>query len=257
MRQANDNPAHNDMDLLLFSYMEGELTADQVKALDSLLAEDPDLQHELTAWQETVITAEEWDTTALEQSLLMPEVPMGVTSTLPGNFIYSAMVASFIVLSSVFVNTSPLNHPTKQVVPVKKGLNTVAINTAQESAEILVPAAPAEQAAVALAIRQNTGLKNASVTKELTQFIIEPLLPITSMELPEVTSQHTLLVSNTLQPIQPKQLIAKAKPAAPKLSRKQRRTIEKHKENARNQRKADEFMKGNVPYVVPLNPKYF
>ncbi len=41
------------------------------------------------------------------------------------------------------------------------------------------------------------------------------------------------------------------------LSRRQGRTIMRMKEKARQQRQADQFLKGNVPYVVPLNSENF
>jgi hypothetical protein len=41
------------------------------------------------------------------------------------------------------------------------------------------------------------------------------------------------------------------------LTRKQQRAIARMKRKAIEQRKASEFLKGNVPYVVPLNPNSF
>ena len=40
-------------------------------------------------------------------------------------------------------------------------------------------------------------------------------------------------------------------------TRKQRRQLARRKEKALQARKADAFRKGNVPYVVPLNPRNF
>jgi hypothetical protein len=40
-------------------------------------------------------------------------------------------------------------------------------------------------------------------------------------------------------------------------TRKQQRAVARMRRRAVQQRKANEFLKGNVPYVVPLNPNSF
>jgi hypothetical protein len=55
-----------------------------------------------------------------------------------------------------------------------------------------------------------------------------------------------------------KQPVKKVKvPVTKTLTRQQRRAIARMKRRALEQRKANEFLKGNIPYVVPLNPNSF
>ncbi|MBD0256375.1 MAG: hypothetical protein ICV83_11710, partial [Cytophagales bacterium] len=55
-----------------------------------------------------------------------------------------------------------------------------------------------------------------------------------------------------------KQPVKRVKVLAPRtLTRQQQRAIARMKRRAIQRRKANEFLKGNVPYVVPLNPNSF
>jgi hypothetical protein len=80
---------------------------------------------------------------------------------------------------------------------------------------------------------------------------VDPLAPVATLQAvpaPEETG---------LGPVR-EQPVKKVKvPVAKTLTRQQRRAVARMKRRAVQQREANEFLKGNVPYVVPLNSNNF
>jgi hypothetical protein len=80
---------------------------------------------------------------------------------------------------------------------------------------------------------------------------VDPLAPVATLQavpVPEGTELVTV----------PEQPVKKVKvPVVKTFTRQQRGAIARMKRRAIQQRKANEFLKGNVPYVVPLNPNNF
>ncbi len=253
MRQANYTPENHDKDFLLFSYLEGDLTEEQAKELDSMLAKDPDLQHELECWQDSRISAELYDTTALEQSMIRHEAITASTIQETSNRFYTLASIPVTVLIMVCINFCPLNH--SAMLPVQFTVAQQTIEAYASTQYSTLENTGSDQSNMAVPV------KPANISKANLQPAHIPV-DISVMEYAEAKQVQPLAIAEPvstalLQPVNQHYKVPKAKPTAPVLSRKQKRAIEKMKERVRNQRNADEFMKGNEPYVVPLNTKYF
>lgn len=241
------NPMENDesLDLLLFQYVEGELTADQTRQLEMELATNATLQEELNAWRAAFVEADYYDTRTLEEKLLVK----------PAGWFYarsSTWVFVLLLVASWF-RLSPEPTEYQAVIPVKPSSasptlvpfpTTTIPMESKKSPEFRSPTVVETQRVIVPEILSFERTKPAPAMTE-----IQPLEPkrMGSIDSLEAVSPHLAIhITQAKAGAQPK-----------KLTRQQQRQIIRLKEQARQQRQANEFMKGNVPYVVPLHSTNF
>ncbi|QHT67951.1 hypothetical protein GXP67_15540 [Rhodocytophaga rosea] len=234
-------------ELLLFNYLEGNLSQEETKELESRLLTDVSLQTELSYWRESFVEADSYDTTSLELTLLKPEaLPIRRLGSLQA--IIAALLASLLSLVAVplavkspymfhtYTVSSLLPEKTQQPV-TSPGLNE---NTPVKQ--------HIKQMPLIQAIPARTNLTYATPQ----QIVVTPLPVLKLRALPKNEINELALLAQKEIKMQ-----WKKKPAARTLSGKERRQIARMKERALQQRKASEFSKGQVPYVVPLNTNNF
>lgn len=240
MKPAFEDSDEND--LLLFHYLEGNLSADEEKELEQALLTDVSLQTELGYWRESYVEADAYDTTILESKLLLPENTAVQTS---GSLqaIIATLLASLLSLIPV---TLSVNSP-------ELWRDYVAPPFSKTKSEQLIQASLSEDSDKKQPLVQEKPFKQIlQMYTASRQMIIEPLpaLPVTL--LPESkTDRLDLLKAKEIK------IHWQKKPAIPMLSRKERRQIARMKERALQRRIQNEFLKGRVPYVVPLNTNNF
>ncbi|EMR03096.1 anti-sigma factor [Cesiribacter andamanensis] len=240
-------------DLLLFDYLEGNLPEEKAAMLEQALAADPALQAALSSWQASVVAEPYYPTGQLEAALLkIPQASPGLS--------YSGLAWSVVLL--LLLSLMPAAHYPLQLPPAhaeqqaqdlaKDSLHQPPQKLQEAAPPLSDAASPIEQAA-ASSIGSRQPLQAAS---PLLQSPVVPLaeqLPVLDKQAPAEVQ-----VQRVLPPLYP--LPAKAQPRqiAPKqISRQQARQIRHMKEKALRQKQANEFMKGNRPYVVPLDTKNF
>lgn len=236
-------------DLLLFDYLEGNLSEDKTAMLQQALAADPALQAELNSWQAGVVTAAFYPTGQLEEELLkIPQASPGLT--------YSGLAWSLVLLLLLSLLPSadhPLllqsgqeeKQPQQQVQDGQQQPLPEVVAPAREAAGTLAEASRSSNASLPLQAQSPAPLQpEIARVEELP--LLEPLSP---------EEEQVRLLVPKLQPLpameQPRQIAPK------QISRQQARQIRKMKEKALQQRQANEFIKGNRPYVVPLEQKNF
>jgi hypothetical protein len=232
-------------DWLLFQYVEGELDDAQVRQMETQLAADEALREELTLWEEAFVEDETYDTYALEARLRIADTSSWVYFRTGIGMLVVWLMASFsfptatqfhkqhvtipataekIVKPSLPATTNPAPIPLVTDLPARKtNGNILRIHPKDESKDtqplrVYAPALP----------------------------LLEPSVQLKPDSTEPATYHWQVKTVNRVAKTQPK-----------KLTRQEQRQQMRMKEKARQQRQANEFMKGNVPYVVPLNSTNF
>ena len=245
MKPSEKDWDENTIDLLLFEYLEGQLSVEQAKKLQEKLVSDVCLQAELAHWQDAFFNADFLPTEALEKNLLKEEAKtLGSTSI---GFIWG-----FLLLTSVF-SFFPLS--TKKGGPMSSKLHTnptseifhqqAIINNSQNQT---LPIKTTSQVVPKQEIKRNfeEGRKNS-----LRNIKIEDL-PTVAILSPQINPSNIAILKAGLGKTQTKKSVT-----VRKISGKERRKIERMKEKGLQRRIANKFVKGRVPYVVPLDTKNF
>jgi hypothetical protein len=266
MNPSVNDPGEQATDKLLFQYLEGELTNEQTKTLEAWLVADPALRSELELWQAAFVTPDAHDTAALEARLLQEPVPpagIPVSRWLPGLVLVAVLFLSVPLLTErELVRKKPLHVP-----PAARQAKELPRPAPVMGASVGIPGRASQPAPAALG--QGVADHTVPVSKtsrpaaeDQTEVVspspapvpmaaVDPLAPVATLQavpVPEGTELVTV----------PEQPVKKVKVAVVKtFTRQQRGAIARMKRRAIQQRKANEFLKGNIPYVVPLNPNSF
>jgi hypothetical protein len=259
MNPSVNNRDEGMTDRLLFEYLEGELSPERAKALEERLAADPALRGELELWQASFVEPDFYNTQALEKGLVKAPVKV------PGS------AASGWMLGLVLLVTSFLLAPLvmeKEPSTVRERVATVAAGAAGNSVDgepAVVknrpnpPATPGTRELSKVTRRKTSPGREASEkrfaqTKQGSAFLTAEIRPLTPIITPERAAVPADLSAGRVKVLQ----VQLKKVTLPKvLSRRQQRAIARMKERARQQREANKFLKGNIPYVVPLNSNSF
>ncbi len=254
MTSPEEMPEDN-ADLLLFQYVEGELDAQQTRQLEQRLAADAVLREELNLWRESFVRADFQDTTELEKTLLAGKPTHGLRFNLSNCVL-------LLLLAAMLFRPAPATKE-KLARPVGSQAETPVTF---ELGNKLAPApseAGAKKKLVAVHGRLSRPSKPLTLaepgfpeTRENNQMRLEtlelpPLKPRLAPETETVAIQPTDW-TDELARVKPKGFVAPKKQTG-----QQRRQIIRMKEKALQQRQANEFLKGNIPYVVPLKTDDF
>ncbi|MES2733030.1 MAG: hypothetical protein V4714_14875 [Bacteroidota bacterium] len=242
---VSENGAEENNDLLIFEYLEGDLSADKALAFERQLASDPALQMKLEQWKGTVVTQDFYDTQHLEEKLLQytGEVGKRINSIVIG--VMLSFLCSLLPLSLEKGKSMPI-QPIRLPSPIIAGsLKESVVETnkrallAKAFSPIVLPAKTTQE--LITPVRQS---------RKMTEL---ELLQPRQLVLPVISSMGT---PNELE-VKMK-VVTIQKPLAKRMiTRKQAWKTKRMKEKARQQREADQFLKGHVPYVVPLNTTNF
>lgn len=232
------NQDENDLDNLLFAYVEGELTGGQRQQLEARLASDAALRAELELWKESFVAQAFYDTQKLEASLLREPVKPVNTRTSTYVFVVMLMTSllSFLPLAT--------EKETRQT-PEQINLLTPAIAAENDTEET-------ESPVISPVARNERVIRETPAEIFLTEKVNYAVLPKR-----QLLPLQVIAIVPRMPVANPKKIVVKKPVVVPELTRKQRRAISKMKEKARQRRLANEFLKGNVPYVVPLNSRNF
>ena len=167
-------------DLLLFDYLEGNLTEARAQELEMALATDPALRAELESWKESFVVQEFYPTGALEEQLLQ---------VVPKPFSFSGPAAGFmlVLLTSLF-SFLPIEDQAENKVFSKAAiviaLPPVGDNTKEQ--EVVEPEKKPKPAQASVQLASSIP---ATATGAEAQMALEPVdaavLPLISGRVPE------------------------------------------------------------------------
>lgn len=238
--------ASDEYDQIIFDYLEGNLSPNEREAFEILMSSSETLSSRTSEWKATYLTDKApLDTTGLE-GIIMTSFKKS-----KWHYTFNSITAAVIILSflpmrlsdapSTFLPTSTLNLKdsieTKDIVLVE---SCKSINAFAKKATVMVKVR--SQLMVALPKKtQENGIISEPVVAEMPSIkTIVPLLDVPKISIPEVKVRR---VGNH------KKIIHR--------SSKERRDINRKKRNAHQKNIEKEFMKGNIPYVVPLDVTSF
>jgi len=236
-------------EMRIFDYLEGNLSESEISEFDNDLSNETNLEEELSEWEKAYLVADDYDTIALEANI--------IKSTFPR---YSILryLNIFLVFSIIFVSgheiqsgetaaNNSLNSFEKNSIDIYQPNRRIPINNQKKVPKAL--SSIQELRGVKQNKEVNTKIK--ALEKEFqTAFV----LAINHLELkPYGYGEMKLITFDKLTP--------SSKSVKRKLSRQEikyrAKQIRKFKAKELQRRQAVEFMKGNTPYVVPIDMKRF
>ena len=235
------------MDELLFEYLEGTLSEEQVTELERRLATDSTLRQELEHWKEAFVDQDFYDTQLLEESLRQPTTRM---ITIPTSALLVALLTSALSVFPIaavkesIVQTSPVVMPAPVVAPATSEMAAVAKQLPPAVIKPRFPRVLLPPLKPATISPPRAASENVSPAEKLQPRMLPPGVRLPNAD---ISALETRMTGVHLE----KAAVARV------LTRKERRQIERMKEKARQERAANEFLKGQVPYVVPLNTNNF
>ena len=250
MKMNDHKFSEQDPDLRIFDYLEGNLPPSLTSQLESQATYDDSLEEELNSWKATFIEQEFHNTELLEQKL--HQIPSVINKNVTTNFYFPSIAILTIMLSFTPLSFERYNNVASEHVVTLESKD-IGKSEKQNLSPDLSNFAPiidikevADRATIMSPIDKHT-----EENREFSE--ISPLEP-----LKEAESNHSVYINTKIafvkEPVEKSNSVPKNE--APKRSKKMRRAIEKFKEKALQERRAMEFIKGNKPYVVPLNTNF-
>jgi hypothetical protein len=237
--------SEEDIDIMLFDYLEGNLPEDEIKLIESQIASDPLIKEELTLWESSYIREDFFDTSVVESSILRKKIPSF-------NFTFylnSVLVCCLCFLSGTNFNAHSdtyalLNMP----APIPIELKSENRNSKLPELKSLLTTGPLPASAPSgkLKFNEKPNMMQANNFMEFTQ-----LSSIKKIEMEVIGfSKNPPSKLNLLRE-------KKATTLSRKSIRRHDRSLRKMQNKAARERMATKFIKGNIPYVVPIDPNNF
>lgn len=249
--KKDQNDLYNDeIDKLLFDYLEGDLSLEATTALEERFTYDANLKEELKSWTESYIEQDFYPTELLEEKISH--------NTFKNRKVYTE---SYILIVAVLTSCLSFIHFTiekeqKQLLPQMQSKNIVkveekeAVVTDQPVNNTFNPDPVGEKSIVVDEIKKEE-IFNQVKEKRITYSKIEPL-PLSDFSLDGVSIKEDI----KRLPVKPKKPEKAKKEYSSKISKKEQRAIERSKEKALQKRIEEKYLRGRKAYVVPLNPNF-
>lgn len=250
MKVPQENSAQNELDSLLFEYLEGKLPDAQRLELEAKLSQELDLQVEWDCWMESVVEQDFYPSKQLESILMeIPAKPWYAT------FYFNVFLGVLMVGMFSFL---PLSKKEEAAIAAIKWValsdevQTIADQEGLLAAEEAIPFAP-EKIISSEKIMEKLMVKPApEVPTEAESF---PLHNFSAIR--RLAPESSKALSAALIPETGLKKVRVTKARTPSVSRGEARKLAKMKDKAIRERMAREFRKGRRAYVVPLNTKNF
>jgi hypothetical protein len=232
----------NEQDELIFDFLEGNLSPDEKEAFLILKDESEVLSRQVRLWENTYLQEPLPSIEALENKLLI-RVDNGSRG------FSSRIYLLFIMMLAI--------------LPIVGDKQEASIRTSRIAhVEITEPLVHKQELQyfqrIPKAVEKRKNVARKQQTRETTPVDTAQFQP--SASVPDIKVDELRVSQDlTLQKISVAKLRVKksAMTFRKQWSGKERRAIRKKKRKDSNARQAGEFMKGNVPYVVPLNSNNF
>jgi hypothetical protein len=252
MKPSAEDWENLELDKLLFEYLEGNLPEEQARELEQKAASDTLLGTELEYWKETKVLAEFYDTSLLEEKLLQvgsvpTKQPVEATKNTNAPFYVFAWLVCVcsvwpIKLKKEKIDSAP--EYTYEITVMEKN-NSILPLIAQ------VPEASSRNKS------PETQKEDLPISTSISTESKKPYFPNLRKLEPGQLAVSPKLHEVSIPVSASKKLRPTKAPATKIITRKQARQIAHMKEKGLQRRMANEFLKGRVPYVVPLNTQNF
>jgi hypothetical protein len=243
---------HEALDEVVFDYLEGNLTAEEKEAFEVLMNESEVTTYHVKLWQNTYVAETLPSVEALEQRLLRP-VSGNVVSDVS---IWQRLLMMLVMTSTalIFQNTSGKFENSRETVYSSHRNEPITKSTVVDE-PILVDESECPGGEVTV---HNGNAGKQAVQTERGVFIER--FQSARLNAPDINTMPL----KELRQEQGREFVILRMPAKISVTSSQRRftaaerrAINKRRRDEEERRKAMKFLKGNVPYVVPLKSNNF
>ena len=250
MKLNDQNISEHDLDLHIFEYLEGNLSPDLASELESQATFDDSLEEELNCWKATVFEQDFHNTELLEKKLY--EIPSIHNKNVTSSTYFPTLAILTLMLSFVPLSFERYNNGTVEHI-----VHLESNDTGKSDKNPDLPNLSNFEPKINVSKEGNkTAKRGLTVQPYEDRWEFEEITPLEPLK--EAESIYTASMNTKIafvdEPAEKSISILKRK--GPKRDGKTRRSIERFKEKALQERRAMEFMKGNRPYVVPLNSNF-
>lgn len=231
------------IDKMLFNYLEGNFSDEKALQVEREIASDPLIREELNLWKSSYIHDDFYGTSVIENSLLQKHHPFNPITL----FLNSILVIGIAFISGTSTKTdlfsmpsSPIIQPIEIIAIVPKSTMAKINSKPEVKIHVLKSNSKIEP--------ENDGLLSHLITQDNKQEHIPSIekLPIDLNKY--AINPHQFIIEPKLDP---------PTKAIKKIDRKTLRAYRKLKRKAERNRMASKFIKGDIPYVVPVNTNNF
>jgi hypothetical protein len=231
------------LDMMLFDYLEGNYSEERASQIEKEIASDPLIQEELSLWKSTYIQAAWPDTSVLEATLVQKSIP-SLNFTF---FLNSILVICLTFFSSTNTPVDPLFESSHELfhadeLSAKKPVFLITNELEWPEIGMINDSPPIE----------TSNIRETELIQEVNQTVSIASLPALENISPGFNDFSTTAPLSMVE-----RANTKPTPITKKIDRKTSRAYRKMLNKGRNDRMAKEFMKGDVPYVVPVDPSNF
>jgi hypothetical protein len=235
----------NEQDELIFDFLEGNLSHDEEEAFLILKEESELLNRQVRLWQNTYLEEPLPSVELLERKLMIETVRHTV------NFSGRIYMVLMIMLTYVTLSgDSVQKHVPDIITKVTHDNISVPYETTDQASEIIFDCTEEDN----IAVKRTVETQAKVFAKNDRTIDQSAILSTPNLEALFKTEQVTLKKIEIRKDKIQKQAFSVTKK---KWSRREMRLIRQKLWQDNHTRKANEFLKGNVPYVVPLNSNNF
>jgi hypothetical protein len=237
------------IDEVIFDYLEGNLSAEEKEAFEVILNESEVTSYQVKLWQKTYVEEALPSVEMLEKRLLRPAAETVVTAV----SFWQKLFMVLVIVSTAAVFQEFQDHTdsdSKLLSPVKNidqtFLNENPTNVPEECTSFVVKRVVKAPADIKPEVHSEIVAPLSSVVLNSANINTLALKSI-SMDVPYKADFNLVEAGSKVSRIT----------SVRKYTGAERRSIRKKKRKEEERRMATEFMKGNVPYVVPLKSNNF
>ena len=227
------------MDRVMFDYLEGELSGEERHQLEVEALHNDVLREELELWQSSYVDSEFYDTSLLEGSLVsIPKITPFSSFTF---YLNSILIIAISFISSTKVQLEP------EMLTVRNTFTATRIEAKIPELKPgeFVPVSPTTLNGIPETYSSNDPAFDLSFDREEIDFEIMEMHPMVWSDL-QMNPEGKVEIKALKVPVKLREK-----------DRKKLRQIERMKGRAERERRAAEFMRGNIPYVVPIDTQNF
>jgi hypothetical protein len=240
---------HEAIDEVIFDYLEGNLSAEEKDAFDVLLNESEVTTYQVKLWRNAYVNEPLPSVEILEQRLLRP---VAGNPAVQSSFWQKLLIGLTIAFSALIIQKSGFEFPTSPIANVSPTISDeTPTNLEWKMVEIECP----DDLVSPQHLKTNS--KDYETPRQLHVMTLPVLLNISNVNtsvLEQALMGDVELRGFEILVTEPNLGVKTVKR---RLSASERRSINRKKRKEYENKMAIKFMKGNVPYVVPLKSNNF
>ena len=248
----------NNLDEVFFDYYEGNLNEDEKTELFSLLDENPSLHHDFMLWKNAYVHEPLPAIGAMERSLIKKEI----WSFRAKGYVALSIAACagiMVFFWSITAERKADQDSNSLKISIEQKVKPAIFNYSSGAKHVFLKKDMIQRSKNLDSTNQFQSNKSSIQPIVSMQDTVAPRLDMVNEKYSDIVSDVYIdtfkinrepldLEENVIQNITPQTI---------QLSKKELKKIQKAKERAKTRRQEQEFLKGNQPYVVPIDPNRF